>query len=63
MQQPGISWSGLIVLAGLLVGSPVVTALEIIPGVGAGLLYTDNARLSADDEEDDLILDEDDEKL
>jgi hypothetical protein len=56
MQQPGISWSGLIVLAGLLVGSPVVTALEIVPGVGTGLLYTDNARLSANDEENELIV-------
>jgi hypothetical protein len=56
MQQPGISWSGLIVLTGLLVGSPVVTALEIEPGVGVGLLHTDNARLTADDEEDDLIV-------
>jgi hypothetical protein len=43
-------------LAGLLVGSPALTALEIEPGVGVGLLYTDNARLSADDEEDDLIV-------
>ena len=56
MQQPGISRSGLIILAGLLVGSPVVFALEIEPGVGVGLLYTDNARLSADDEEDDLVV-------
>ena len=56
MQQAGISRSGLIVLAGLLVGSPVVTALEIEPGVGVGLLYTDNARLSEDDEEDDLVV-------
>jgi len=56
MQQPGISWSGLILLAGLLVGSPVVTALEIEPGVGVGLLHTDNARLSEDDEQDDLIV-------
>ena len=44
------------VLAGLLAGSPAVTALEIEPGVGVGLLYTDNATLSANDEEDDLIV-------
>jgi hypothetical protein len=56
MQQPRISWSGLVVMAGLLAGSPAVTALEIEPGVGVGLLYTDNATLSADDEEDDLIV-------
>ena len=56
MQQPLTSLSGLIVLAGLLVGSPVVIALEIEPGVGVGLLHTDNARLTADDEEDDLIV-------
>ena len=56
MQQPVTSLSGLILLAVLLVGSPVVIALEIESGVGAGLLYTDNARLSADNEEDDLIV-------
>jgi hypothetical protein len=56
MQQPVISLPGLILLAGLLTGSPVVNALEIKPGVGAGLLYTDNARLTEDDEDDDLIL-------
>ena len=56
MQQQRISQSGLIVLAGLLTGSPVVAALEIEPGAGVGLLYTDNARLTADDEEDDLAL-------
>ena len=56
MQQSITSLSGLILLAVLLVGSPVVIALEIEPGVGAGLLYTDNARLTADDEEDDLIV-------
>ena len=56
MQQPVSSLSGLILLAVLLVGSPVVTALEILPGVGTGLLYTDNARLTADDEKDDLIV-------
>ena len=55
MQQPGISQSGLIVLVSLLVGSPVVSALEIEPGVGVGLLYTDNARLSEDNEENDLV--------
>ena len=56
MQQPVTSLPRLILLVVLLVGSPLVTALEIVPGVGTGLLYTDNARLSADNEEDDLIV-------
>ena len=46
----------LAVWVGLLAGSSVVSALEIEPGVGAGLLYTDNAALASDNEEDDLIL-------
>ena len=56
MQQPVTILSRLILSAVLLVGSPLVTALEIEPGVGAGLLYTDNARLTADDEKDDLLV-------
>ena len=56
MLRHGIRWLVLIIWSGLLVGSPMVMALEIEPGVGVGLLYTDNARLSADDEEDDLIV-------
>ena len=56
MQQPLTTLSGLILLAVFLVSSPVVIALEIVPGVGTGLLYTDNARLSANDEENDLIV-------
>jgi hypothetical protein len=56
MQQPVTTLLGLILLAVLLVGSPLVTALEIVPGVGTGLLYTDNTRLTANDEENDLIV-------
>ena len=56
MQQPLTTLSGLSLLAVLLAGSPVVIALEIVPSVGTGLLYTDNARLSANDEEKDLIV-------
>ena len=44
------------VLAGLLLGSSQLSALEIEPGVGAGLLYTDNAKLTADNEDDDLVV-------
>ncbi len=47
---------GLAILARLLAGSPAVSALEIEPGIGAGLLYTDNAALVADNEEDDLVV-------
>jgi hypothetical protein len=46
----------LILSAGFLLGSPSVSALEIEPGVGAGLLYTDNAKLTADNEDDDLVV-------
>jgi len=46
----------LVVLGSMLAGHSVVSALEIEPGVGAGLLYTDNATLAPDNEEDDLIL-------
>ncbi len=45
----------LAVFAGLLAGHSVVPAFEFEPGVGAGLLYTDNARLTPSDEEGDLI--------
>ncbi len=43
-------------MAGLLTGHSVVSALEIEPGVGAGLLYTDNATLAPDNKEDDLVV-------
>jgi len=46
----------LTILVALLFGSSVVTALEIKPGVGAGLQYTNNAALTSDDEDDDLIV-------
>ena len=56
MQQVRINLSVLILLTGLLVGSPVVFALEVEPGVGVGLLYTDNARLSDSNEKNDLVV-------
>jgi predicted porin len=43
-------------MASLLTGHSLVSALEIEPGVGAGLLYTDNAALAPDNEEDDLVV-------
>ena len=46
----------LAVLVSLLAGHSLVSALEVEPGVGAGLLYTDNARLAPDNEEDDLVV-------
>jgi len=49
-------WLRLAVMASLLTGHSVVSALEIEPGVGAGLLYTDNAALAPDNEKDDLIV-------
>lgn len=56
MQQARINRSVLILLAGLLFGCPVVCALEVEPGVGIGLLYTDNARLSESNEKNDLAV-------
>jgi len=43
-------------MAGLLGGGSVVSALEIEPSVGAGMLYTNNAALASSNEEDDLIM-------
>ena len=40
----------------LLFWSSFVSALEIDPGVGAGLRYTDNAALTPDNEDDDWIV-------
>ena len=40
---------------GLLLSNCNTFALEFLPGVGAGLEYTDNATLSADNQVDDLI--------
>ena len=51
-----ISQIRLALLTSLLVGSSSVSALEIEPGIGAGLLYTDNAALTADNEDDDLVV-------
>jgi hypothetical protein len=57
MHQMKIRRFRLALLAGLLAGQSVVSALEIEPGVGAGLLYTDNATLApSSDAEDDLIV-------
>jgi hypothetical protein len=55
MHQVKISLSKLAFLTGLLAGSPVVSALEIEPGIGAGMAYTDNAKLTADNEDNDVI--------
>jgi hypothetical protein len=51
-----ISLIRLALFAGLLAGSSVVCAWRIEPGVGAGLLYTDNAALEAKNEDDDLVI-------
>ena len=45
----------LIVLTGLCLVSASSFAVRFEPGIGFGLEYTDNARLTADDELDDLI--------
>jgi len=45
-----------VILAGMLAGSSGVSALQVEPGVGAGLLYTDNAALTANNEDDDLVI-------
>ena len=45
----------LAVFAGLLAGSSAVLAWKIEPGIGAGMLYTDNARFEANDEDDDVV--------
>jgi hypothetical protein len=45
----------LAVLTGLFVGSSAFAAIEVNPGVGVGLEYTDNAGLTSDNEDDDVI--------
>lgn len=45
-----------VLLPGLIAGTSIVSALEIEPGIGGGLLYTDNARLAGDNEVDDTIV-------
>ena len=51
------NYSVYIVIAVLLCGSKVFAVVEFEPGVGAGLRYTDNARLTPDDEAvDDLVV-------
>jgi hypothetical protein len=47
--KPGLLWV-------LLTLSPVASALEIEPAVGTGLVYTDNAKLSAHNTDSDEIL-------
>ena len=42
--------------SGLLLYVNNISALEFEPGIGAGLEYTDNATLTADDQLDDLIV-------
>lgn len=44
-----------LLLAGTIICSSAVFALDIEPGVGVGLQYTDNAALTADDEDSDWI--------
>ena len=44
-----------IVFVGLLFSNCYALALEFEPGVGIGLEYTDNARLTPDNQVDDLI--------
>ena len=50
-------WNGCsaTLLAGVMCFNSAVFALEIEPGVGVGLEYTDNAALSPVDEQSDLI--------
>jgi len=43
-------------MACLFTGHSTVSALEIEPGVGAGLLYTDNAALVPNNKDDDLVM-------
>ena len=45
----------LAIVTGLFVGSSAFAAIEVTPGVGAGLEYTDNAKLSSKNEDDDVI--------
>jgi len=42
-------------LIALALAGSVASALEIKPGIGAGLLYTDNAALTSDNEDNDLV--------
>lgn len=56
MQPNGMYGLKLGLLSVLLVLSPVASALEIKPVVGAGLLYTDNAKLTEKNEDPDEIL-------
>lgn len=42
-------------LTGMIFCCSSVLALDIEPGVGVGLQYTDNAALTADDEDSDWI--------
>jgi len=55
MHQIKTGWLRLTVMVSLFTGHSAVSALEIEPGVGAGLLYTDNAALAPENEEDDLV--------
>jgi hypothetical protein len=45
----------LAILISLFFGSSVFAAVEFNPGVGVGLEYTDNAGLTSDNEDDDVI--------
>ena len=55
MHQVKISLLKLAILTGLLAGSSVVSALQIEPGIGIGLGYSNNAALTADNEDNDWI--------
>jgi len=50
------SLTRLVVFAGLLAGSAMASAWTVEPGIGAGLLYTDNAALKSKNEDDDLVV-------
>ncbi len=55
MCRPLLDTLRMTVCTGLLVSGYSAFAFEFEPGIGAGLEYTDNARLTADNQVDDLI--------
>lgn len=55
MNQPQRKFLISTIYVGLLLFSSSLLALEFEPGIGGGLGYSDNIRLTSDNEEDDLI--------
>ncbi len=53
--QPKLKLLGMLLLAGMSLHIPIASAL-FEPGVGTGLQFTDNAGLTPDNEDDDLIV-------